>query len=219
MRKASCLAHLVEPALADRHEERLAQGELMRLFHGGHRLLQLADDGLILDDALQFHGCLTPRGEGTVPAFQDCCDENDPKVTSTNETGTQFTVAHYRGVVTPLDLMLSRTAFRDPYDKACVERMFRTLREELISPNEFGSYGQVLAAILAGIGTSRLVARMLAGLRHAPLRHHLGPSNTRQQPGRQARRGSRRPSKMIRMKSEMITFHSGGWSVSLLIAQ
>jgi len=78
-------------------------------------------------------------------------NEGDEKVTVRHDNGTQFTAAHYRGVATTLGVRLSRTAYRHPDGNAFIERMFRTLKEEAIWPNEFDSYDQALAAIQAWI--------------------------------------------------------------------
>lgn len=82
-------------------------------------------------------------------AFPYGRDEDDPKVTCRHDNGTQFTSVHYRGVAKDLDIVLSRTAYRHPDGNAFIERMFRTLKEEAVWPNEFDSYDQALEAILA----------------------------------------------------------------------
>ena len=82
-------------------------------------------------------------------AFPYGRDADEPKVTVRHDNGTQFTATHYRDVATTLDLTLSRTAYRHPDGNAFIERMFRTLKEEAIWPNELDSFDQALAAILA----------------------------------------------------------------------
>jgi len=77
--------------------------------------------------------------------------EDETAVTVRHDNGTQFTAIHYRGVAKNLGLLLSRTAYRHPDGNAFIERMFRTLKEEAIWPNEFDSFNQALAAILAWI--------------------------------------------------------------------
>lgn len=77
--------------------------------------------------------------------------EDEPAVTVRHDNGTQFTAIHYRGVAKTLGLTLSRTAYRHPDGNAFIERMFRTLKEEAIWPNEFDSFDQALAAIVAWI--------------------------------------------------------------------
>ena len=84
-------------------------------------------------------------------AFPYGRDEDEPKVTCRHDNGTQFTSTHYRGVAKDLDIVLSRTAYRHPDGNAFIERMFRTLKEEAIWPNEFDNYDQALAAIVAWI--------------------------------------------------------------------
>jgi putative transposase len=82
---------------------------------------------------------------GIDPATQD----GRPTVVVRHDNGTQFTSHHYRGVAATLKLKLSRTAYRHPDGNAFIERMFRTLKEEAIWPNEFDSFDQALEAILA----------------------------------------------------------------------
>ena len=76
-------------------------------------------------------------------------DDEDEMVTVRHDNGTQFTATHYRDVAKALDLRLSRTAYRHPDGNAFIERMFRTLKEEAIWPNELDSYDQALEVILA----------------------------------------------------------------------
>lgn len=75
--------------------------------------------------------------------------QDEERVTVRHDNGTQFTAAHYRDVAKTLDLRLSRTAYRHPDGNAFIERMFRTLKEEAIWPNEFDNFDQALAAIVA----------------------------------------------------------------------
>jgi putative transposase len=82
---------------------------------------------------------------GIDPAAED----GRPTVVVRHDNGTQFTSHHYRGVAATLKVKLSRTAYRHPDGNAFIERMFRTLKEEAIWPNEFDSFDQALAAILA----------------------------------------------------------------------
>jgi putative transposase len=84
-------------------------------------------------------------------AFPYGRDEDEPTVTVRHDNGTQFTSIHYRGVAKTLGLLLPRTAYRHPEGNAFIERMFRTLKEEAIWPNEFHSFDQALAAIVAWI--------------------------------------------------------------------
>ena len=84
-------------------------------------------------------------------AFPYGRDEDEDQVTVRHANGTQFTSTHYRDVAKTLDLTLSRTAYRHPDGNAFIERMFRTLKEEAVWPNEFDSHDQALAAIVAWI--------------------------------------------------------------------
>ena len=68
-------------------------------------------------------------------------------VTVRHDNGTQFTSSHYRDAAGALGLRLSRTAYRHPDGNAFIERMFRTLKEEAVWPNEFDSFDQARTAV------------------------------------------------------------------------
>lgn len=80
-------------------------------------------------------------------AFPYGREDDTAKVTCRHDNGTQFTSTHYRGVAKALDLKLSRTAYRHPDGNAFIERMFHTLKEEAVWPNEFDDYDQARTAV------------------------------------------------------------------------
>ena len=91
-------------------------------------------------------------------AFQYDPDEDEPKVTCQHSNGTQFTCTHYRGVAKDLDFVLWQNACRHPHGSAFIKRVFRSLKEEAIWPNDFDGYDQALVASLAwmvGYNTNR----------------------------------------------------------------
>jgi len=66
-----------------------------------------------------------------------------------HDNGTQFTATHYREVATGLGIKLSRTAYRHPDGNAFIERLYRTLKEECVWPNDFCTFDEAHAAIQA----------------------------------------------------------------------
>lgn len=68
-----------------------------------------------------------------------------------HDNGTQFTANHYREVATGLGIRLSRTAYRHPDGNAFIERLYRTMKEECVWPNDFNSYQEALDAIQAWV--------------------------------------------------------------------
>jgi putative transposase len=88
------------------------------------------------------------QSSSTEPAA-DPFDGERPAVVLRHDNGTQFTSIHYRDVATALGLKLSRTAYRHPDGNAFIERLYRTLKEECVWPNDFQSFEEALAAITA----------------------------------------------------------------------
>lgn len=78
-------------------------------------------------------------------------DDNPVRVVLRHDNGTQFTSIHYRQAADDLRITLSRSAYRHPDGNAFIERVFRTLKEEAIWPNEFGCFEEALAAIEAWV--------------------------------------------------------------------
>lgn len=77
--------------------------------------------------------------------------EQVPAVVVRHDNGTQFTSTHYRDVAELLQVKLSRTAYRHPDGNAFVERLFRTLKEEEVWPNEYSDFAAALAAVAAWV--------------------------------------------------------------------
>lgn len=84
-------------------------------------------------------------------AFPYAHDDDDPAVVVRHDNGTQFTSEHYRDIASGLKVRLSRTAYRHPDGNAFIERLYRTLKEECVWPNEFASFDEALAAITAWV--------------------------------------------------------------------
>jgi len=63
----------------------------------------------------------------------------------------QFTAHHYRDVAHGLGVRLSRTAYRHPDGNAFIQRLYRTLQEEGVWPNDLTSFDQALPAITAWV--------------------------------------------------------------------
>jgi len=82
-------------------------------------------------------------------AFPYGFDGEGPAVVVRHDNGTQFTSIHYRDVASTLSIKLSRTAYRHPDGNAFIERLYRTLKEECVWPNDFQSFEEALAAITA----------------------------------------------------------------------
>jgi putative transposase len=68
-----------------------------------------------------------------------------------HDNGTQFTANRYRELAETLGIKLSRTAYRHPDGNAFIERLYRTLKEECVWPNDFDSFEEALAAITAWV--------------------------------------------------------------------
>lgn len=68
-----------------------------------------------------------------------------------HDNGTQFTAGRYRDTARELGITLSRTAYRHPDGNAFIERLYRTLKEECVWPNDFQIYEQAHAAITAWV--------------------------------------------------------------------
>jgi putative transposase len=77
--------------------------------------------------------------------------DEDIVVVCRHDNGTQFTSNHYRDVAHALGVKLSRTAYRHPDGTAFIERLYRTLKEECVWPNDFGSFDEAFAAITAWV--------------------------------------------------------------------
>lgn len=78
-------------------------------------------------------------------------DPDDVTVTLRHDNGTQFTADRYRTDAQTLGITLSRTAYRHPDGNAFIERLYRTLTEECVWPNDFQSFEEAHAAIAAWV--------------------------------------------------------------------
>ena len=78
-------------------------------------------------------------------------DPDDVTVTLRHDNGTQFTAERYRTDARALGITLSRTAYRHPDGNAFIERLYRTLKEECVWPNDFASFNEAHAAIAAWV--------------------------------------------------------------------
>ena len=63
-------------------------------------------------------------------------DPDHVSVVLRHDNGTQFTADRYRADAKTLGITLSRTAYRHPDGNAFIERLYRTLKEECVWPNE-----------------------------------------------------------------------------------
>jgi putative transposase len=76
-------------------------------------------------------------------------DNGEPihRVVCRHDNGTQFTAERYRIDARGLGVKLSRAAYRHPDGNAFIERLYRTMKEEAVWPNDFTSYDEALDAI------------------------------------------------------------------------
>jgi putative transposase len=81
----------------------------------------------------------------------DDADEPETRVVLRHDNGTQFTAGRYLDTARALGVKCSRTAYRHPDGNAFVERLYRTLKEECVWPNEFDSFEEALVAISAWV--------------------------------------------------------------------
>jgi transposase InsO family protein len=73
--------------------------------------------------------------------------ETPPTVVLRHDNGTQFTSEHYREVVRRLGIRLSRTRYRHPDGNALVERIFLSLKQEEVWPQDSASFAEAQAAV------------------------------------------------------------------------
>ena len=74
-----------------------------------------------------------------------------PTVVCRHDNGTQFTATHYRDVAHQLGITLSRTRYRHPDGNAFVERLYRSLKEEAVWPEDFRDFEEAHAALSAWV--------------------------------------------------------------------
>jgi putative transposase len=70
-----------------------------------------------------------------------------PTVVLRHDNGTQFTSDHYREVASRLGIRLSRTRYRHPDGNALVERIFLSLKQEEVWPQDFDSFAHAQVAV------------------------------------------------------------------------
>jgi putative transposase len=78
-------------------------------------------------------------------------DPDDVTVVLRHDNGTQFTAERFRDDARALGITLSRTAYRHPDGNAFIERLYRTLKEECVWPNDFATFEEAHAAIAAWV--------------------------------------------------------------------
>lgn len=74
-----------------------------------------------------------------------------PAVVLRHDNGTQFTSEHYREVAARLGVRLSRTRYRHPDGNALVERIFLSLKQEEVWPQDYGSFSEALQSVSSWI--------------------------------------------------------------------
>jgi putative transposase len=87
------------------------------------------------------HACAWPHG----------IDAADVTVVLRHDNGSQFTSTRFLEDCRELGITTSRTAYRHPDGNAFIERLYRTLKEEAVWPNDFASYDEALDAISAWV--------------------------------------------------------------------
>lgn len=96
--------------------------------------------------AKDFSPAMTMAWSTAYPHGQD--SDEEIAVTLRHDNGTQFTSIHYRDTADDLGIKLSRTAYRHPDGNAFIERVFRTLKEEAVWPNDFLTFDEAFEAIM-----------------------------------------------------------------------
>jgi putative transposase len=76
---------------------------------------------------------------------------NRPASCSAMTTGTQFTSSHYRDVAARLGIRLSRTRYRHPDGNALVERIFLSLKQEEVWPQDYASFDEAMTSVSSWI--------------------------------------------------------------------
>jgi putative transposase len=74
--------------------------------------------------------------------------ETPPTVVLRHDNGTQFTSEYYREVAHRLGIKLSRTRYRHPDGNALVERIFLSLKQEEVWPQDYASFAEAQAAVM-----------------------------------------------------------------------
>jgi putative transposase len=95
----------------------------------------------VIDAVARAHACAWPHGVNAV----------DIIVVLRHDNGSQFTSTRFLDDCCELGIALSRTEYRHPDGNAFIERLYRTLKEECVWPNDFISYDEALDAIGAWV--------------------------------------------------------------------
>lgn len=95
----------------------------------------------VTDAVGRAHACAWPHG----------IDTTDVTVVLRHDNGSQFTSSRFGDDCRELGITTSRTAYRHPDGNAFIERLYRTLKEEAVWPNDFISYQEALDAITAWV--------------------------------------------------------------------
>lgn len=77
--------------------------------------------------------------------------ETAPTVVLRHDNGTQCTSEHYCEVAGRLGIRLSRTRYRHPDGNALVERIFLSLKQEEVWPQDYASFGGAPASVSSWI--------------------------------------------------------------------
>ena len=166
--------HRIQRAVADRPDQRLVRrGRLGPL----HRVIDCFDRSI-----LGWTFTTRCRATDVSPALERAWAAAWPHGPEPGETitvvcrrdnGTQFTAHYYRDVAHGLGVRLSRTAYRHPDGNAFMERLYRTLQEEGVWPNDFTSFNQACRPSRPGSRTTTTTGRTTrSGIAPQPKREH-----------------------------------------------
>ena len=95
----------------------------------------------VIDAVAKAHASAWPHG----------INAEDVTVVLRHDNGSQFTSTRFLDDCQHLGITTSRTAYRHPDGNTFIERLYRTLKEECVWPNDFASYDEALDAISAWV--------------------------------------------------------------------
>ncbi len=145
-------------------------------YYCGVRLLRSVAPVVDVHATMQSSRCESGHGASVLSSFPVRLRRRRAVGGLRHDNGTQFTSIHYRDVASTLKIKLSRTAYRHPDGNAFIERLYRTLKEECVWPNDFPSFNEALAAITAWVvdyNTERPTTRSVSEHRRRRERRHL----------------------------------------------